>query len=168
MGRGTRTSPPPCVSPSIPMSTLPPNRGTGTPDIEKAVLDYMDRSATKGVTVVATDELDLNDSSYCPTLAVIFTRHPTYRVRVSIGPSPLKLLPITAVIDSGAGFEIVNRDILDHLGWSTIVIGVEISRPRGANGGRLRLQGVIVIYVRLGELPCGNTPRSPSRSHSIL
>lgn len=42
------------------------------------------------------------------------------------------------------------------MGWSTMVYYVDIPRLRGANGQKLRIQGVIVMYIRLCDLTVKN------------
>lgn len=85
---------------------------TGTTDIVTTVLGCTTTSANEYVTVVPNDELDVSYASYCPILAVVLALNPTYRVRALIYPMCYKLLPITAVIDSGAGSNFVRHDVV--------------------------------------------------------
>lgn len=90
---------------------------------------------SEGVAEVAIDEFELNDASYFTTLAVVLVPQPIYRVRASTGPIQHKILPRTAVIDSGAGLNIISRKVFVQLGWSTMVLNIDMPRLRGANVG---------------------------------
>lgn len=85
----------------------------------------MKRSPSEGVSVVAKDEFVLNLASYSPTLAIVLAPNATYRVRASIIPSRQNVLPITGVIDLGAGLNVVIRDIADCLGCCTMILDID-------------------------------------------
>lgn len=56
------------------------------------------------------------------------------------------------VIDSDADINIVSRDVLERLEWSTIDFDVSIPRLLGGNEGGWKVNLVIVICVRLRVL----------------
>lgn len=70
----------------------------------------------------------------------------------SIGLSRQDLLPINDVVDSCAGLNAVSYEVVNHLGWSTTVLNVDISCLYGVNGGHFQILGVTVSYVRFGDL----------------
>lgn len=152
IGGGCRTAPPPVKNPPPIMSTSLPEIQAGALNFVIEMLGSTERSANKGVRVVAHCAIDVNDTFHCTTLAVVLTPHPTYRLHASIAPSRHELLPITAVVDSGAGLNVVSREVVDRLEWSMIALDVGIPRLCGANDGHLLILGDIIIYVRLSFL----------------
>ena len=75
-----------------------------------------------------------------------------YKVCVSIGLSPRILLPLQAVVDTGAGPNLVREGNLPD-GWERYLIpGQPLPRVNNASGRRMPVKGVVVLTVQVGEI----------------
>jgi hypothetical protein len=72
-----------------------------------------------------------------------------YKFTVSVGVSHSVLVPVLAVLDTGAGPNIIHEDVLSP-NWETLRLrGVPIPKVMNASGNS---KGVIVLIVQAGHL----------------
>jgi hypothetical protein len=73
-----------------------------------------------------------------------------YKLYCSFGVSKAVLFPVRAVLDTGAGPNLVREDILpkDWERWR--VPNIPLPRITNASGKQILAKGVIVLYVHLG------------------
>jgi RNase H-like domain found in reverse transcriptase/Reverse transcriptase (RNA-dependent DNA polymerase)/Integrase zinc binding domain/Chromo (CHRromatin Organisation MOdifier) domain/Integrase core domain len=75
-----------------------------------------------------------------------------YKLCVSIGATANVLTPVRAVLDTGAGPNLIREDVLPK-DWERLLIqDVALPRITNASGKRMPARGVIVLYVQVGGL----------------
>jgi hypothetical protein len=75
-----------------------------------------------------------------------------YKFTVSVGVSNSVLVPVLAVLDTGAGPNLIREDVLPP-NWETLRLrGVPIPKVMNASGRLLHSKGVIVLIVQVGHL----------------
>ena len=81
----------------------------------------------------------------------MFKSH-NYKVCVSIGASAAVLYPLRAVLDTGAGINLVREDVLPA-GWEKMLLpNVVLPRITNASGRRMAARGVIILHLQVGYL----------------
>ena len=81
----------------------------------------------------------------------MFKSH-NYKVCVSIGASAAVLYPLRAVLDTGAGINLVREDVLPA-GWEKMLLpNVVLPRITNASGRRMAARGVIILHLQVGDL----------------
>jgi Retroviral aspartyl protease len=71
---------------------------------------------------------------------------------VSIGATANIQTPVRAVLDTGAGPNLVREDVLPK-GWERLLVpDVALPRITNASGRRMSARGVIVLFVQVGGL----------------
>jgi Retroviral aspartyl protease len=77
-------------------------------------------------------------------------------VCISIGVSAAVLYPAQAVLDTGAGINLVREDVLPT-GWEKMLLpNVTLPRITNASGRRMPSRGVIILHVQVGDLLTSN------------
>ena len=75
-----------------------------------------------------------------------------YKLCVSIGLTSRCLLPVRAVLDTGAGPNLIREDVLP-IGWEHALIpGQTLPRVSNASGRRMPVKGVVQLTTRVGDL----------------
>jgi hypothetical protein len=75
-----------------------------------------------------------------------------YKLCVSIGATANIQTPVRAVLDTGAGPNLVREDVLPK-GWERLLVpDVALPRITNASGRRMSARGVIVLFVQVGGL----------------
>jgi transposase InsO family protein len=75
-----------------------------------------------------------------------------YKLCLSLGLTPRCLIPVRAVLDTGAGPNLVRDDVLPP-GWERMLIpGQILPRVSNASGRRMPVNGVVQLVVRVGDL----------------
>jgi hypothetical protein len=75
-----------------------------------------------------------------------------YKLCVSIGSTANIQTPVRAVLDTGAGPNLVREDVLPN-GWERLLVpDVALPRITNASGRRMSARGVIVLFVQVGGL----------------
>jgi hypothetical protein len=79
-------------------------------------------------------------------------KSPNYKLNVSLGVSNSVLVPVLAVLDMGAGPNIILEDVLTP-NWETLRLrGVPIPKLMNASGRLLHSKGAIFLIVQVGHL----------------
>jgi hypothetical protein len=75
-----------------------------------------------------------------------------YKLCVSLGPMASCLNPVKAVLDTGAGPNLVREDVLPP-GWERgLIPGQVLPRVSNASGRRMPVKGVVALVLRVGDL----------------
>jgi transposase InsO family protein len=75
-----------------------------------------------------------------------------YKFIVSVGVSNSVLAPVVAVLDTGAGPNLIREDVLPPDWESLRLRGVPVPKVMNASGRLLHSKGVIVLIVQVGDL----------------
>ena len=73
-----------------------------------------------------------------------------YKFVVSVGVSNSALAPVVAVLDTGAGPNLIREDVLPPNWESLRLRGVPIPRVMNASGRLLHSKGVMVLILQVG------------------
>jgi hypothetical protein len=84
------------------------------------------------------------------TESVHLFRSRNYKLYCSVGVSQAVLFPVRAVLDTGAGPNLVREDILPKNWERWRVPNIPLPRITNASGMQILAKGVIVLYVQLG------------------
>jgi hypothetical protein len=75
-----------------------------------------------------------------------------YNLTVYVGVSNSVLVPVLAVLDTGAGPNLIREDVLPP-NWETLRLrGASIPKVMNASGRLLQSKGIIVLIVQFGHL----------------
>ena len=75
-----------------------------------------------------------------------------YKLCVSLGLSLRAVTPVRAVLDTGAGPNLVREDVLP-MGWQKFLVpGQALPRVNNASGRRMPVKGVVALTVQVGEM----------------
>mgnify|MGYP003561888224 FL=1 len=75
-----------------------------------------------------------------------------YKLCVSLGLSLRAVTPVRAVLDTGAGPNLVREDVLP-MGWQKFLVpGQALPRVNNASGRRMPVKGIVALTVQVGEM----------------
>jgi hypothetical protein len=82
---------------------------------------------------------------------VILLKSRNYKCCISVGVSRQILTPVRAVLDTGAGPNLIREDLLPE-NWELFRIpGLPLPRITNASGRRIPARGVVQLYVQMGD-----------------
>jgi hypothetical protein len=83
---------------------------------------------------------------------VILFQSQNYKVCVSLGLTTACLIPVRAVLDTGAGPNLVRADALPTGLERLFIPGQVLPRVSNASGRRMPFKGVVPLVLRVGDL----------------
>jgi Retroviral aspartyl protease len=101
-----------------------------------------------------TNSLSPNRASdSCAKMETVFPlKSRNYKVSAAVGVSPAVLSPVRAILDTGAGPNLVRASILPADWERYRVLGELTLNIFGAGGRRLRQKGTVTMVVEIGRL----------------
>ena len=85
------------------------------------------------------------------TEPVVLFKKRNYKVRLTVGINSTVAHPVTSVLDTGAGPNLINKDFLPTQ-WHSNIRPMKDPGLVGATKQAVVMQGVILLHVCLGEL----------------